>query len=174
MKRVLMMIGCLGLSFSTVATELAAVASDSDDDDLKPLVVRILKVESSLVGEVRHWSLSCEASNPNKTPLMFVGYRADSFDPKIEDGRISPIYVLQHQQGPDGKWKDQPLGWCGTGIDGIVLKPGSRPTFSVLIRADATQTAVRVGIRWSKPVKFDEAPAGAFKIGWSNSFELGK
>ncbi len=97
--------------------------SSTGRSELSPPAVRILSGERMALSDVRFFSFSCEASNPNKSPLMFVGYRPDSFDPPIERGTMSPIHSIQFQR--DGKWEEHPQGWCGTGIDGIELPKGA-------------------------------------------------
>jgi len=133
--------------------------------------VRILAGSRTTLADAPFFSCSCEALNPNKSPVMIVGYRADSFAPPIEKGRISPIYVVELQR--EGKWKEHPIGWCGTGMDGIELSTAAQ-TFDFAVPADATVKAVRVGIRWSRPIPFDTAEPGAFKTAWSESFSLEK
>jgi hypothetical protein len=113
-------------------------------------------------------TLNCEASHPNKSAVMFVGYRADSFSPPIPKGHISPIYMLQFQR--DGKWEQHPVGWCGTGMDGIELPPGETKKFHVMFPADTVGKTVRIGIQWSKPQNFATAGPEAFQVSWSKPF----
>jgi hypothetical protein len=101
---------------------------------------------------------------------MFVGYRSDSFDPPLAKGEISPIYIVELQC--NGKWEKHPIGWCGTGMDGIELAAKESNTFGLLVPVDPPWTAVRVGVRWSRPIDYRTAEADAFRIGWSEPLAL--
>jgi hypothetical protein len=65
--------------------------------------VRILAAERTTLADIPFVSFSCQATNPNKVPVMFVGYRPDSFGPPLQDGQIAPIYVVELKR--DGEWK---------------------------------------------------------------------
>ena len=130
--------------------------------------IRILAGSRTTLAEAPFVSFSCEASNPNKLPVMFVGYRPDSFEPPIEKGRISPIFVVELRR--DGKWEKHPIGWCGTGMDGIQLSSGPAQSFAFAVPADPSIKEVRVGIRWSRPIAFETAKPDAFKTAWSEPF----
>jgi hypothetical protein len=136
----------------------------------KPMVVRIESGARTTQAGTDFLGFSCEACNPNKAPLMFVGYRADAFDPPIKDPNISPIHTIQVQR--DGKWQDHPQGWCGWGMDGIEMAAGQRKKFGFAVPVDLAGKSVRVGVRWSRPLDFKTAEPGAFKIAWSEPFEL--
>lgn len=144
----------------------------TDAGELAAPKIQILSGERTTAADVRFFSFSCEASNPNKVPLMFVGYRADSFDPPIAEGHISPIYSIHFQR--DGKWEKHPIGWCGTGMDGIEFQAGTTKKFGLAVPVDLAGKVVRVGIRWSRPLKFDTAEPDAFKVAWSESFAVEK
>jgi hypothetical protein len=146
------------------------VKESTDVGDLAPPKIRILAGARTTASDMRFFSFSCEASNSNKAPLMFVGYRADSFAPPIADGNMSPIHVIQFQH--DGKWKEHPQGWCGTGIDGILLPAGRTKKFGFAVPADLAGKVVRVGIRWSRPQDFAVAKPESFRVAWSEPFEL--
>jgi hypothetical protein len=155
------------------ATPPGAAGKDpADTSELAAPKIRILAMQRTEAANQQFFSFSCDASNPNKAPVMFVGYRADAFDPPIPEGSISPIYSLEFQR--DGKWKEHPIGWCGTGMDGIELLAGKSQKFECAVPADAAIKAVRVGIRWSKPVEFDSAEPDVFKVAWSEPLELKK
>jgi hypothetical protein len=150
----------------TVAAHCAEPAQDGVARELRAPKVKILAAGLT----DGQYYISCEATNPNMSPVMFVGYRADAFDPPIEEGRISPIHRVEFQR--DGKWEEHPIGWCGTGIDGIELAPLKKPQFGIVAPADGKATAVRIGISWSKPIDFATAEPGAFSIAWSEPLDL--
>ena len=59
-------------------------------------------------------------------------------------------------------------------MDGIELKAGVAKQFGLVVPADLSATAVRVGVSWSKPLKFETAEEDAFKIAWSEPFDVKK
>jgi hypothetical protein len=139
--------------------------------DIDALKVRILAVERTTAADVRFLSLTCEASNVGKAPLMFLGYRADAFDPPIAEPNISPIHVIEFLR--DGQWQTHPQGWCGTGMGGISLPAGGAKKFAFAVPEGLAGQIVRVGIRWSKPQDFDTAKPESFETAWSPRFEIG-
>ena len=172
----------LGASFSFLSLAAAAAepaspaAADNDPkanaDELAEPKIRIVAGSRTTLVNLPFLSFACEASNPNKRVMMFVGYRPDSFDPPIAEENISPIYVVELQR--EGKWEKHPIGWCGTGMDGIELASGPAKKFGLAVPADPAIKAVRVGIRWSRPIAFDTAEPEAFKTAWSEPFSLEK
>ena len=164
------------LLYSAVVLSAGARAAEpaGGGPELKAPKVRILAAGLT----DGQYYISCEATNPNMSPVMFVGYRADAFDPPIEDGRVSPIYRVEFQR--DGKWEEHSIGWCGTGMDGIELEPLKKPQFGLVVPANPTANptadvpakAVRVGISWSKPINFETAEPDAFSIAWSEPFDV--
>lgn len=142
--------------------------AEAADDKKTSLEVRILAAGRTTIGEAPFVSLSCEAANPTDTALMFVGYRPDSFEPPLEEGRISPIFVVELLRGD--VWEEYPLGWCGTGMDGIELAVEGLGKFGVAVPDEPSWQAVRVGVRWSRPLDFATAEADAFTVAWSEPF----
>lgn len=138
--------------------------------ELKAPEIKNLGGSRTTLGDIPCVSFSCEVSNPNKAPLMFVGYRSDSFDPPLAEGQISPIYIVELER--DDKWQKHPQGWCGTGIDGIELAAEASGKFGFAIPLAPDWTAVRVGIRWSRPLDFSTAESDAFQIAWSDRITL--
>ncbi|MEX0713173.1 MAG: hypothetical protein WD278_12530, partial [Pirellulales bacterium] len=135
--------------------------------------VRILAAERTTLADIPFVSFSCQATNPNKAPLTFVGYRPDSFGPPLQEGQIAPIYVVELKR--DGEWHEHPMGWCGTGMDAIELPPGGSGSFGFAVPAGPQWEAARVGIRWSPPltVPFEEVPLAGeepFTTAWSEPF----
>jgi hypothetical protein len=143
-----------------------------DADEIRAPEVRILKGARTTFQGSPFVELSCQVTNPNKAPLMVVGYRPDSFEPPLKEGRLSPIYIVELQR--DGKWEEHRVGWCGTGMDGIELPAGGGGKFTLPVPADPAWSAVRVGIRWSRPLDFATAKPDAFAIAWSEALGVEK
>lgn len=135
---------------------------------LKPPRVRIVAGIPTTLEGTPFVSLACEVANPNDTPLMFEGYRSDSFEPPLGKGQVSPIHLVQLER--DGKWVEYPQGWCGWGIDGIELAPNGGGTFGFAVPITQVSGAVRVGIRWSRPFDFKAAEPDDLAIAWSEPF----
>jgi len=149
---------------------VAGVEVVSDANESVPPKVRILSGARTTFQDSPFVGFSCQATNPAKDVAMFVGYRADSFDPPTPEGQISPIYIVELLR--DDKWEKYPIGWCGTGIDGIELAAGGSGAFGFAVPLEPAWTAVRVGIRWSRPLDFSTAQSGSFKIAWSEPMTL--
>jgi hypothetical protein len=133
----------------------------------QPARIHLQLVGRQKVGEAPGYGAAVEISNPNKSrPLKFIGYKPDSFSPPIPKGQISPIHKIQLKQA--GKWKDDPIGWCGWGMDAIELPPQSTASFGVWIPEGDWQAA-RVGVTWTT-VPFERAgeKPGDFTTEWSN------
>jgi len=130
--------------------------------------VRILAGSHTTFDNIPFASFSCEIRNPGQAPLVFVGYRPDSYDPPIPEGSVAPIYRIEVQR--NGAWEEYPIGWCGTGMDGIVLAADGSGAFGFAVLLEPQWDAVRVGVRWSQPIDFDTAPAEAYQTAWSEPF----
>ena len=146
---------------------LSSIAARADEE-LAP-DVRILAGNLTMIDNVPFASFSCEVRNPGQAPLMFVGYRPDSFDPVLADGQVAPIYSIEVERG--GAWETYPTGWCGTGMDGIELAAGGSGAFGFAVPVELPWEAVRVGVRWSQPLDYETAEAGAFQTAWSEPFK---
>jgi hypothetical protein len=85
--------------------------------------------------------LAIEVSNPNDAALVYTGYAANSFDPPLPPGRISPICQIELKR--DSQWRPHPIGYCGFGLTDQELAPGATAAFDVLIPNDNWQ-AVKV------------------------------
>jgi hypothetical protein len=105
-------------------------------------------------------ALTFEVTNPNANPLPYLGYKPDSFEPKIPEGTIVPISKAELLQG--NKWEEHKTGWCGTGIGPVTIPAKGKVTFSVLIPMGEWEK-VRVGLVWFATA--DEKPPG---IAWSD------
>ena len=145
--------------------EPAPTATAEEGDEQTALEVRIKSAAVTMLGESPYLALSCEVRNPTAAALVFVGYLPDSFDPPLQAGTASPIYVLEFQR--DGEWQPHPLGWCGTGMGAIELPSDGESVFDALVPFEPAWDAVRIGIRWSEPLDFATAEATAFSTAWS-------
>jgi hypothetical protein len=98
----------------------------------QPAKIRTQAAGRQKVGDAPGFSLAVEVSNPNqKGALTFIGYKLDSFDPPIPKGQISPIHKVELKRA--GKWQQQPMGWCGTGMGAIPLAPWATATFGAWV-----------------------------------------
>jgi len=116
------------------------------------------------MGEARGFSLAVEVSNPGTHALWYHGYRPDSFDPPIPKGQMHPIYQVELKQG--GKWQQQPIGWCGTGMDELEFAPNAAATFGVWVPAGPWE-AVRIGLPWHPAGAREDSPP---TVAWSPEF----
>ncbi len=144
--------GCL-----TICTALA----ESPHAKQQAPALRIHMAGRQTVGESRGFSLAVEVSNPGPQTLRYVGYRSDSFDPPLQKGQMMPMYRVELKL--NGKWQEDPIGRCGTGIDDIEFAAKTSATFGVWVPAGPWE-AVRIGLPWR--------PAGDAKdatppIAWS-------
>ena len=133
----------------------------------QPAKIRLQAAGGQKVGDAPGFSLAVAVSNPNqKDPLTFIGYKADSFDPPIPKGQVSPLYKVELRRS--GKWQEQPRGWCGTGLGAIALAPRATATFGVWV-TNGDWDAVRLGVTWTT-VAFEKAgeKPGDFRTEWSN------
>ena len=129
------------------------------------LEVLVKSAEVTMLGESPFLALSCEVRNPTSETLIFVGYLPNSFDPPLADGTAAPIFVLEFQR--DGEWQPHSIGWCGTGMSAIELNAEGASTFGAHAAFEPAWEAVRVGVRWSRPLDFDTAEAEAYTTAWS-------
>lgn len=81
--------------------------------------------------------LAIEVSNPNDAALVYTGYAANSFDPPLPPGRISPICQIELRL--DGQWRRHPIGYCGFGLTDQELAPGATAAFDVSVPGDGWQ-----------------------------------
>ena len=133
--------------------------------------VRILAGPESAQADTPFLSFSCEIANPHEAVLKIVAYRPDSFEPPLEPGTLSPIYVIELQR--TGEWEEHPLGWCGWGMDGVELPAASTGSFGFSLPANLEWDAVRVGVQWGPAsIDYATAEAGAFTTAWSEPWEL--
>jgi hypothetical protein len=102
--------------------------------------------------------LSFEVTNPNAVPLPYFGYTADSFEPKIPEGTISPLFKVEQRQGKE--WKAKNPGWCGTGVGPVTISANGKVTFDAHVPADGWQE-VRIGLVWY-PATWEKDPQTAW------------
>jgi hypothetical protein len=144
-------------------------------DEVGGPTIKIVSADRATFQDIPMVVLTCELRNPNQAPLVFLGYRPDSFDPPLAENSISPIHSVELKK--DGNWVKYPIGWCGTGMDGIVLGAQRRYAFGCSVPDDPEWTAVRVGVSWGRSTgRFnDEIPK--MTIAWSRPLakdEIGK
>lgn len=131
-----------------LAVAYAPLADDSPLPDapasavVQPPTMTLIAATSVVDAEQPHISLTFEVSNPNDASLMYTGYLPTSFDPPLDPASFSPMYEIEVQR--DSQWQDHFIGWCGTGMGNLELKPNSPVAFSVAVPDDGW-TAIRVG-----------------------------
>lgn len=89
--------------------------------------------------------LQFEVTNPNAADLHYTGYKGDSFDGRLKEGVISPIYWVELRKGKD--WKEHPMGWCGTGRGPVTIPAKGKGTFDALL-PDGDWDEARFGVTW--------------------------
>ncbi len=90
-------------------------------------------------------TLTFQVTNPNPTPLPYLGYTSDSFDPKIPDGTIVPLHKVGLLQGKE--WKEYKLAWCGTGIGPVTIPANGKVTFAADVPI-GEWAEIRIGLVW--------------------------
>lgn len=130
--------------FTVAFTPLTAPSTLSDDGRIEAPKIRYREGSNRPAGE-GHVTLVFEATNPDESPLPYIGYLADSYSPPIPDGEIAPIYRVEFRR--DGAWTPHMLGFCGTGRGEVAIKPEGKATFTVVL-PDEDWDAVRVGVTW--------------------------
>ncbi|MBN9518869.1 hypothetical protein J0H58_10180 [bacterium] len=120
----------------TVADKAAAPAK------LLPPEVKFAGVTTSYGSRV----LAFDVVNPNAEPVPYAGYTADSFTPKIPAGTIRPLHKCELRTG--GAWKEERIGWCGTGVGPVAVAGKQTVRFEVPVPAVGEWTDVRVGLVW--------------------------
>ena len=73
-----------------------------------------------------------QLKNRGKTSVQFEGFAADS-----------PMY--QREKLVDDRWKKDPLGWCGTGLQDLSLRPGKSMQFQTTFERDGQSYRFRFG-----------------------------
>lgn len=79
--------------------------------------------------------------NPTDQPIEYGGYTVESWAEAPPVGQISPLYS-RGKRNAEGEWKEDPVGWCGTGADTMVVPPGHAGEFSAHV---STEGQSRVG-----------------------------
>ncbi len=108
-------------------------------------------------------SLTFELTNPNAAALPYLGYTSDSFDPKIPDGKIAPLYKVEQLLGKE--WKAHKLGWCGTGIGPVSIPAMGKVTFAAHVPAGEWKE-IRIGLVW-----FTNADEKDPQTAWTSSID---
>ena len=98
-------------------------------------------------------------TNPNATPLPYSGYRANSFNPPLQDGTIAPLYTIE--VGTAGAWKSAEPGWCGTGVGAVSIPAKGKVTFDASV-PKGEWNEVKVGLRWFPSLEHKGPPVTAW------------
>ena len=72
------------------------------------------------------------ATNRGKTPISFRGFAPDT-----------PMY--EREKLKDKRWKKDPLGWCGTGLQDLSLRAGKSMQFQTSFERDGQSYRFRFG-----------------------------
>lgn len=102
--------------------------------------------------------LAFDVVNPNAAPVPYTGYTPDSFSPRLAEGRIYPLHRVEFRKG--GGWKEEKLGWCGTGVGPVSVAKGQKARFDVPVPEAGDWDAVRIGVSWSPGAR-------AHEVAWS-------
>jgi hypothetical protein len=126
------------------------------------IVAQTGKIESSSKG--KYVSLACRFTNDSEHVINYRGYRADSFDPPLAPGRISPIHTTMYKQ--NGQWQTFQMYPCGYGMASLDFESGASAVFSVWLPGHATAwEAIKVGFKCSW---FNPQGEKTSKMIWSN------
>jgi hypothetical protein len=134
------------LAVAFLASNCFVVADEPSPNPVRvrPPKITLAAVARSNLGDLQVFALTVEVANPNDTSLVLTGYTANSFDPPLKAGNISPLCHVELKR--DGKWHIDPqMVDCGFGMGDVDLAPRSSATFGLMIPADDWQT-VKVGI----------------------------
>ena len=115
-----------------------------------PVAPKLNPPEVKFVGpEARGSSttMTFEVVNANADPVPYLGYTPDSFEPKLVDGRISPLYKTEYR-AKGGEWKEDPIGWCGTGRGPVSVAGKATAKFDAPVYKEGERDEVRVGVVW--------------------------
>lgn len=91
--------------------------------------------------------MTFELANSNADAVPYLGYKSDSFEPKLADGRISPLYKTEYRM-KSGEWKEDPIGWCGTGRGPVSVAGKATVKFDAPVYKEGEWDEVRVGVVW--------------------------
>ena len=86
--------------------------------------------------------------NPLKVPVSYRGYTPGSFETRPDKGRIHPLYQSQMKGVEERLWHDCSNGFCGTGVDEMIVRPGEAGRFLAEIHPPLKQptiTSVSIG-----------------------------
>ncbi len=70
--------------------------------------------------------------------------------PKVDPTKCSPFYSFEYKDGKD--WKENALGWCGTGAGQFTLPKGKSATFKVAMDMNK-QRPLRLTVSYKKDAK---------------------
>lgn len=84
--------------------------------------------------------------NQSNSDIYYHGYSLDSIEPRLPEGRISPLYSLQTMG--DLGWTDTQMNRCAMGATGMRIKPGHGGRF-MHVHRDSAEARIRIGISYS-------------------------
>lgn len=106
-------------------------------------------------------NLEFEAENTTSKPIPYVGFMPEPGQRPDRRARISPLYQVQFER--EAGWRPHGIGWCGTGLGPVRLKPGKKATFIITVPLDNWQ-AVKAGLSW-----YPTATRQNAQVAWSES-----
>lgn len=115
----------------------------------RPQRPELVLIESSIEAHGDQDYLCAEFALVNRigSSVAYTGYRTDSWDKRPPRGRISPHHTATVQNG-NSAWLDASLGFCGTGLDELIVPTDCGGVFECLVPLPATSAKVGVRCRW--------------------------
>ena len=104
--------------------------------------------------------------NPLDVPITYHGYRMDGWDKRPPTGEISPFYTTELREKPNGGWKPNPIGWCGSGAGQMTIPPKQAGCFDAMFYLPAV--AGRIGVNYRTPNQDEKS----FMTVWSPEIAL--
>lgn len=130
------------------------------------IVAQGAKLQSSPHG--KYFSLPCRFTNPSEHIVSYTGYKADSFDPPLPPGRISPIYKMMYKH--NGRWQTYQMYPCAYGMARLDFESGASAEFDVFLPDYATAwEAIKLGFECSWVSPQGEKTS---KMIWSNELAV--
>ena len=108
------------LLFSLVLTACSAPVSDLRLEEVEPALSEVSRSEDGV-------TLLLE--NPGSRSWSYPGY-----------GKDAPLYSQELRRGES--WEARPLGWCGTGLERQLIRPGERVSFPVFGQGEGAYRVV--------------------------------
>ncbi|MCA8992856.1 MAG: hypothetical protein KDA88_12785 [Planctomycetaceae bacterium] len=142
-------IGCQENGDAPKTAEEPPATPDVNWDEVSPPEIALRGVSEDQIS-YGYTHLLFEVTNPNSTPLPYIGYTRDSYEPPLPEGTISPLYSVEFLR--DGAWVAETYGWCGMGRGNVELAPQETVTFDFPAPHDDWES-FRIGIDWGNGQK---------------------